>query len=45
MTIDDDTAECTCGHVKDEHGGDEEYPGSTACNVDECDCTAFEADE
>lgn len=22
---------CTCGHAEDEHGGDEEFPGSTAC--------------
>lgn len=34
---------CTCGHVYDEHGGDLKYPGSTKCNVNECDCTAFEA--
>lgn len=31
-----------CGHVEDEHGGDPEFPGSTACNVDECDCISFE---
>lgn len=33
---------CTCGHIRDEHGGGEEYPGSSACNVDECDCVCFE---
>lgn len=36
---------CTCGDVKDEHGGDPDYPGSTACSVDGCDCIAFEAGE
>jgi len=36
---------CTCGHVFDEHGGDPEYPGSSACTIDECDCTCFEEDE
>lgn len=36
---------CTCGHVYDEHGGDEHYPGSTACNVDDCDCICFDRDE
>ena len=36
---------CYCGHnEEDEHGGDDEYPGSTACNVDGCDCIAFEQD-
>jgi hypothetical protein len=34
---------CTCGHVYDEHGGNSEYPGSSACNVDDCDCACFEA--
>lgn len=33
---------CTCGHAHDEHGGDEEYPGSTACTVPGCDCIAYE---
>lgn len=33
---------CTCGDMKDEHGGDPEFPGSTACNIDTCDCVAFE---
>ncbi len=41
---------CTCGHVDDEHGDDEhgedpDYPGYTACNVDDCDCIAYEEDE
>lgn len=33
---------CVCGHSVEEHGGDEEYPGNTACG--ECDCIAYEAD-
>lgn len=33
---------CMCGDVEDEHGGSKEYPGSTACNVDGCECVAFE---
>jgi hypothetical protein len=37
------TAPCTCGHAPEEHGHDDEYPGSTACT--ECeDCIAYEAD-
>lgn len=36
---------CTCGDVLDEHGGDPEYPGATSCNVKDCECVAFEADE
>lgn len=36
---------CTCGHTEEEHGGDPIYKGSTACQVDDCDCTSFEADE
>lgn len=35
---------CVCGDVLDEHGQDPDYPGSTSCNVEECDCVAFEAD-
>jgi hypothetical protein len=36
---------CTCGHNRvDEHGNDPHYPGSTACNVEGCDCIAFEWD-
>lgn len=34
--------QCTCGHPKEEHGGDSEYPGSTSCSVEDCDCIAFE---
>lgn len=33
---------CTCGHSVEEHGGDPEYPGSTACTM--CDCIAYEGD-
>jgi len=35
---------CTCGDNIDDHGHDPEYPGSTACNVDDCPCIAFEED-
>lgn len=35
---------CTCGHHFEEHGGDPDYPGSTACNIEDCDCTCFEPD-
>ncbi len=35
---------CCCGHVEDEHGDDPAYPGSTTCNVEDCDCAAFEED-
>lgn len=35
---------CICGHARDDHGHDPEYPGSTACRDDDCDCIAFEAD-
>ncbi len=37
--------QCTCGHDEDEHGGDTRYPGSSRCNVEDCDCCCFEADE
>lgn len=37
-------ATCTCGHEQDEHGGDIDYPGSSACNIDDCDCDCFEDD-
>jgi hypothetical protein len=36
---------CVCGHVREEHdeaGSNPEYPGSTACTIDACDCCAFE---
>jgi hypothetical protein len=36
---------CTCGHEEDEHGGDPQYPGSSACNVDDCDCLSYEEDD
>lgn len=39
----DPVATCTCGDVADEHGGDPEYPGSTECTVDGCECLAFES--
>lgn len=36
---------CVCGHSKsNEHGNDPKYPGSTACNVEDCDCVAYEWD-
>lgn len=35
---------CACGDVEDEHGGDPEHPGSSACNVVGCDCVAFDHD-
>lgn len=34
--------ECACGHVRDEHGGDPEFPGSTACAIEDCDCICYE---
>lgn len=36
-------ATCQCGHAPEEHGGDPNYPGSTACQVEGCDCIAYEA--
>ena len=46
-----DSDTCVCGHVRDEHGGDPVYPGSTACTVEgdvyghgPCRCIAFEED-
>ena len=42
---------CTCGCSEEEHGGDPEYPGSTACKNEDCEsgvggCVAYEeADE
>jgi len=36
---------CTCGHVADEHGGDQKHPGSTACAVEGCDCICFDEAE
>ena len=40
-----DTDVCTCGDVRDEHGHDPDYPGSTACTRESCDCLAFELAE
>jgi hypothetical protein len=36
---------CTCGDHIEEHGGDPESPGSTACMVKDCDCKGFEPGE
>lgn len=36
---------CACGHARDEHGGDPQYPGSTACSVFNCDCVAYESED
>jgi hypothetical protein len=37
---------CICGGVRDEHGGDLAFPGSTACRAIHdgvaCDCVAYE---
>lgn len=33
---------CHCGHVQDEHGNDPQYPGSTSCTIEGCECIAFE---
>ena len=35
---------CVCGHDVDEHGGDDEFPNATECNVDECDCFQFDGE-
>jgi hypothetical protein len=35
---------CVCGHAEEEHGGDPEYPGSTACQEADCDCVCYEPD-
>lgn len=38
--------QCYCGHVLDEHGGDESHPSSLACTIEGCHCIHFEeADE
>ena len=44
MSIVADTEPCACGHSPEEHGHDYEYPGSTECFVDDCECIAYEAD-
>lgn len=36
---------CECGHDEDEHGMDQQYPGSSACSVPGCDCIAYEGVE
>lgn len=36
---------CVCGHIYDEHGGDPDYPGSTACAIEDCDCLCFDLNE
>jgi hypothetical protein len=36
---------CNCGHALEEHGGDPAFPGATNCNVEECDCFAYELAE
>lgn len=36
---------CVCGHSVEEHGDDPKYPGSMACNIEECGCIHYEADE
>ena len=33
---------CTCGHEYDEHGGDPDFPGSSACNAEDCDCGSYD---
>lgn len=36
---------CTCGHAREEHGNNPDYPGSTACNeCEDGECIAFEED-
>jgi hypothetical protein len=36
---------CTCGHAPEEHGGDPKHPGSTACQIEGCDCIAYDEEE
>ena len=36
---------CTCGHAEEEHGHDPQYPGSTACQMEDCECIAWEDNE
>jgi len=35
---------CMCGHAEEEHGHDPDYPGSSACTVEDCDCVAYDPD-
>jgi hypothetical protein len=34
-----------CGHSEEEHGHDPDYPGSSACTVEDCDCVAYDPDQ
>ncbi len=38
-------AVCVCGHSLDDHGHDPDYPNSTACQDDDCECVAYEGAE
>jgi hypothetical protein len=38
----DDRDECACGHVRDEHGPDDEAPHGLRCHVSGCDCIHFD---
>jgi len=40
----EDSCTCICGHEEEEHGGGQEDPENTACNVEGCGCTVFEAE-
>jgi hypothetical protein len=40
-----DVNDCACGHAHEEHGGDPKYPGSSACQVEDCGCIAWERGE
>lgn len=34
---------CVCGHAEEEHGGNPDFPGSTACTeCDDDECCAYE---
>lgn len=35
---------CMCGHSEEEHGHDPDYPRSSACTVEGCDCVAYDPD-
>ena len=37
--------DCACGHAREDHGHDPEYPGFTACTEDDCDCIAYESED
>jgi hypothetical protein len=36
---------CVCGHAVEEHGHDDQYPGSTACSECPDVCVAYEAND